>query len=152
MSKFDTETVLHKKHVSDIGSLFITELKNRLEHHDDSKFSQDENKLFKAVLDKTANAPYGSDDYNAMLAKLRPALILHYSANRHHPEHFIDGIEGMNIIDLLEMFIDWCAATERNKEDDIHKSIDANAKRYDLPDELVSIFHNTADDFFLGDN
>lgn len=150
MGKFTRDTVLHKKQVSDIGQLFIDQLKDRLLHHDDSKLKGDEQKLFEEILDKEDSVAYGTPAYLNLKEKLKPALILHYGANSHHPEHFIDGINGMNIIDLVEMFIDWCAATSRHKDDDIHKSIDYNAKRYDLPDALVNIFHNTAKDFFLG--
>ena len=74
---------------------------------------------------------------------------LHYQNNSHHPEHFIDGINGMNLIDLTEMFLVCAAATERHKNDNIHKSIDYNKERFDLPDALVNIFHNTANDLYL---
>lgn len=150
MGKFTRDTVIHKKEVSDIGQLFINELTNRLQHHDDSKLKGDEQKLFEDVLDNAQPAEYGTSNYNSIKDRLKPALILHYGANRHHPEHFIDGISGMNLIDLMEMFIDWCAATNRHKDDDIHKSIDINTNRYHLPEELNAIFHNTAKDFFLG--
>ena len=150
MSRFTRDTILHKKQVSDIGQLFINELKNRLDHHDDSKLRGDEQKLFESVLEDADACDYGSKEYSDLKSKLKPALILHYGCNRHHPEHFIDGLAGMNLIDLLEMFIDWQAATERHKDDDIHESIEINAKRYDIPDALVAIFHNTAKDFFLG--
>ena len=149
MSKFTTDTILHKKQVSEIGQIFVDELIKRLQHHDDSKLKGDEQKLFEDVLDKQDNVAYGTKDYEAIKEKLKPALILHYGANSHHPEHFIDGINGMNIIDLVEMLIDWSAATSRHKDDNIHKSIDINAKKYDLPDALVNIFHNTANDFYL---
>lgn len=149
MSKFETDTVLHKKDVSDIGGPIVAELRRRLVSHDESKLMTDEKKLFENVLNDAKPAAYGTEDYNKLKQRLKPALMLHYQANRHHPEHFIDGIHGMNLVDLMEMFIDWSAAVHRHKDDDIHKSIEINASKYDLPDALVAIFHNTANDFFL---
>lgn len=149
MGKFMRDTIIHKKDVADIGKVFIDELDRRIQHHDDSKLSGDEQRLFERILDNEDSVAYGTPEYEKLKAKLKPALIFHYNDNSHHPEHFIDGINGMNLIDLIEMYIDWCSAANRHKGDNIHKSINLNAQKYDLPDALVNIFHNTADDLFL---
>jgi len=44
---------------------------------------------------------------------MKPALEHHYALYRHHPEHFQNGIDDMNLIDLVEMFADWKASSER---------------------------------------
>ena len=62
------------------------------------------------------------------------------------------GLEGMNLVDLVEMFVDWCAATEGHEDGDIGKSIDHNADRYSTGSVLVHIFKNTARDMAVGKN
>jgi hypothetical protein len=51
----------------------------------------------------------------------------------------------MNLIDLVEMFCDWEASILKNKDGDIYRSIDINKTRFNMSDDLMSIFKNTAD-------
>jgi hypothetical protein len=82
------------------------------------------------------------------LRDMKPALDHHYANNRHHPEHFgEEGIDGMNLFDVLEMFIDWTASTRRHADGDIAKSIEINKKRFGMSDQLAQIFRNTVRDF-----
>jgi hypothetical protein len=77
---------------------------------------------------------------------LKPALDHHYANNSHHPQFYKNGIDGMNLLDLVEMFFDWKAATERTKDGDIRKSIEINSTRFNISPQLVSIFVNTIAD------
>jgi hypothetical protein len=52
-------------------------------------------------------------------------------------------VSSMNLFDLLEMIIDWLAATKRHNDGDIQKSIEINGVRFDMSDQLVQIFYNT---------
>lgn len=150
MSKFENDTIDHIRTVNSLGELFCNILKKRLAEHDLSKLNNKEEKeAFEEVLNKMASAEYGTNEYKEMSKMLKPAIDLHYEHNSHHPEHFIDGISGMNLIDLIEMFLDWTAATQRHQNDDIHKSIEINKERFGIPEELCSIFHNTANDLYL---
>ena len=54
----------------------------------------------------------------------------------------------MHIVDVLEMLCDWKAATLRHDDGDIMRSIEINAKRFNMPPMLVAIFKNTAQEFF----
>lgn len=95
---------------------------------------------------------YGSDEYTDCLKAMAPALRHHYACNRHHPEHFTEGISGMNLIDLVEMFIDWKASGKRMADGgDMQKSIDVGAKRFVMDPQLVAIFRNTEADLARGD-
>ena len=73
-----------------------------------------------------------------------PALAHHYANNRHHPEHHKNGVDDMTLIDVLEMLIDWKAASERHNDGNILKSIEKNADRFGLSPQLVKILENTA--------
>jgi hypothetical protein len=52
-------------------------------------------------------------------------------------------VDGMSLLDLVEMFCDWKAATERHADGSIEKSIQINKKRFELSDQLVSILEAT---------
>ena len=80
-----------------------------------------------------------------MQKEIDRATLHHIRNNRHHPEHFKNGINDMTLIDILEMLCDWKAATLRHENGDILKSIKINKDRFGLSDQLVSIFKNTVD-------
>lgn len=124
-----------------------TDLLQRGEVHDLSKFSPEEVKTFTEFTPKLKGSTYGSDEYKAFLTEMKPALENHYANNRHHPEHFVNGMAGMNLIDLVECFFDWLASTKRHADGDIQRSITINAVRFDMPEMLSSIFRNTAREF-----
>lgn len=75
---------------------------------------------------------------------MKPALDHHYATYRHHPEHFQNGINDMNLIDIVEMLADWKAASERQKDGNLLLSIEKNAKRFNIDDQLKQILINTA--------
>lgn len=119
------------------------ELMRRQFTHDRSKLTPPEVSTFTEFTPKLKASTYGSDEYREMLAQMKPALVHHYSNNRHHPEFFEDGVGGMNLFDILEMFIDWCAACQRHADGDINKSIEINTDRFKLSPQLTQIFKNT---------
>lgn len=57
------------------------------------------------------------------------------------------GIASMSLMDITEMLIDWKAASERHENGNIYTSIEINAKRFGMSDQLKSIFVNTAKEF-----
>ncbi|MBD3307661.1 hypothetical protein GF339_14595 [candidate division KSB3 bacterium] len=126
----------------------ITQLHERAAHHDESKLSQAEIQGFTEYTPKLKNSVYGSEEYRTFLEELKPILEHHYQHNRHHPEHFENGYRGMNLVDLIEMFCDWLASTQRQQAGDIYQSIQISQQRFGLSDDLVQIFINTAKDVF----
>lgn len=119
------------------------ELMRRQFTHDRSKLAPPEVDTFVEYTPKLATSTYGSDEYKQFLKDMKPALDHHYAHNRHHPEFFPNGVEGMNLFDLLEMFVDWYAATKRHNDGNIHRSIEINAERFGLSPQLVAILKNT---------
>lgn len=139
------ETWTHINRVQFYLNLFVKELLDRGNVHDQSKLAPPEVALFTKLTEKLAGLTYGSDEYKASLKELGPALEHHYAKNRHHTEHYSNGIEGMNLVDIIELFCDWKAATERHHDGNLLKSIEHNASRYNINPQLVKIFKNTAD-------
>lgn len=144
----------------------IVDLVARAEHHDASKLVAPEVEAFDRMTPLLATLEYGTPEYKQSLADLGPALEHHYAANRHHPEHFRDGILGMTLVDLVEMLCDWYAASQRMRkptpaapgrpeapayDNNFERSIALNAERFGYGDELRSILVNTAREMgFIG--
>ena len=123
---------------------FSDRLTTRGVKHDHSKLEPPEVELFARVNHKLKSLEYGTPEYDASLAELKPALDNHYAKNRHHPEHFAEGINGMTLLDIVEMFCDWRASTSRNKNGNLLLSIETNAKRFQIDSQLKQILINTA--------
>jgi hypothetical protein len=116
----------------------------RVTHHDESKLQEPEKSMFDEFTPKLRDSTYGSDEYKGFLAQMGEALQHHYANNRHHPEHFENGVAGMTLVDLVEMLADWKAATERHADGDLGKSLEIQKERFGISDQLSSILHNTA--------
>ena len=50
----------------------------------------------------------------------------------------------MTLIDIVEMIADWKAASERQHDGNLLVSIEKNAKRFHIDDQLKKILVNTA--------
>jgi chromatin segregation and condensation protein Rec8/ScpA/Scc1 (kleisin family) len=138
-----------KKHIKRIGELMdevINHLEDRKKLHDASKLFAPEKEGFDEYTPKLKDAAYGSDEYKGFLKGLKGSLDHHYSHNSHHPEFYENGIDGMDLIDVIEMFVDWKAATERTKDGNLDKSIEHNKERFKMSEQLVNIFKNTKKD------
>lgn len=138
------ETAAHISRVQDLLTQMIGHLCLRSALHDQSKLAEPELTGFATVTAKLKDLTYGSPEYFGALNELKPTLHHHYTNNRHHPEHFPDGIRGMNLIDVLEMFCDWKAAGERHKDGSLLKSIEINQARFGYSDDFKQILINTA--------
>ena len=123
--------------------LFIEELSKRGQEHDASKFQSPEREIYASTFHKLAGTVYGSAESKDLLEESKIAIDHHYAKNRHHPEHHPNGIADMDLIDLLEMIADWVAATKRNKNGNIHRSIVLNTPKYQITSQLASILTNT---------
>lgn len=139
-------TIETKKHIETVKEYcknFALELIVRSMNHDKSKLGDIEKPLFDEYTPKLKNSTYGSEEYKKFLEELKPALNHHYENNSHHPEHYSNGIQGMDLFDLVEMFFDWKAASKRHEDGNLLKSIDINKERFNMSDDLVAIFKNT---------
>lgn len=141
------ETLKHIHEVRRLLSGIIEELDRRARVHDLSKLESPEKEIFGEYTPELEKCEYMSEDYGKMMEKIRPAIDHHYAKNSHHPEHFVSGINDMNLLDLLEMLCDWKVATLRNKAGNIRTSIDKNAIRFNIDKQLTQIFHNTVNKY-----
>lgn len=147
MSKASIVTYKHIARVRELLGEAAIELIKRGDKHDASKFDPEEMgplEEMQKVVDTEGQAPYGSDEYKIRLEILKPMLYHHYALNSHHPENKPNGIDGMNLFDVVEMFFDWRAASERGEES--FMNLTASKERFKISDQLFSIFENTCND------
>jgi hypothetical protein len=121
-------------------------LNQRASDHDRSKLVDPERSVFDEYTPKLKDSTYGSDEYKAFLEGMGEGLRHHYEVNDHHPEHFVEGVHGMNLVQLIEMLCDWKAATMRHDDGDLAKSIEINADRFGYGEEIKGLLARTARD------
>jgi len=114
--------------------------------HDDSKLKSPEKEIFDEYTPKLKDSTYGSDEYKEFLKGMKVALDHHYANNSHHPEHYEDGIKGMTILDIVGWLCDWIAATKRQDDGDIRKSIEINQERFGYSDDIKQILLNSLEE------
>ena len=144
---FDECRVETQRHIDKVRKyirFFTDRLTTRGENHDASKLESPEIELFAEHIEHLAEIEYGSEEYEAELKALGPAIEHHHSVNKHHPEYHPNGINDMTLIDLVEMIADWKASSERTKSGNLLKSIDINIKRFNIEPQLAQILKNTA--------
>lgn len=159
------DTYAHIGRVRQYLTSVIRNLLDRADLHDASKLVEPELSAFNEATPKLATLTYGSDEYKQSLADLGSALEHHYQRNSHHPEHYEEGIKGMSLLDLVEMLVDWKAASERMRKPtpaapgrpeapqydraDFLGSIALNQERFGYGDEVRAILENTARELWL---
>ena len=138
------DTLAHRREVRALLNRIFVELIFRQVHHDDSKLQEPEKSMYDEFKPRIQEAEtrygYGSPEYEHCVRDLGPALEHHFEANRHHPEHFENGINGMTLIDLVEMLCDWKAASMRSGQE---LNLEANRLRFVIWDQLYEILLNT---------
>jgi hypothetical protein len=137
------DTLTHIRRVQELLNRFAIDLIWRGEVHDKTKLVEPEKSAFDISTPKLKELTFGTPEYQQSLDELKPALDHHYEHNSHHPQHYEQGINGMDLFDLLEMMADWKAAGERTKNGDIYKSLEINKARFNISDQLYEILKKT---------
>ena len=144
VSECQVETMKHIEKVRETIRFFIDKLVTRSFDHDKLKLKSPEVEVFSEYTPKLAETTYGSATYLKYLQEMNSALNHHYANYRHHPEHFENGINDMNLVDIVEMFCDWKASSMRHNDGNLLKSIDINSERFGIEPQLKQILINTA--------
>lgn len=143
MKESEQSTVQHIRRVQALLSDVANRLIQRAIVHDASKLEEPEASVFDEYTSKLKGSTYGSEEYKQFLVGMKPALDHHYANNSHHPEHWPNGIKDMSLLDLIEMLVDWKAASERHENGSITKSLEINKPRFGYGDELQTILSRT---------
>lgn len=131
-----------------IGEKIIPILRKRALYHDRSKYENPEKSTYDKYIPLLKNTKYGSDEYNKIKDKMyQEGLSHHYKENRHHPEYFENGVNDMNLIDVIEMVCDWYA-TSLSSDTDFENCLKINYERFGIDEQLAKIIFNTYKDLF----
>jgi hypothetical protein len=146
MTNANDITIAHIVNVQEKIFNFCRLMQGRGLDHDASKFHPIEAgplQEMQNLIDAEGHAAFGSEEYARRTKLLGPMIEHHYLHNSHHPEHYPDGIAGMDLLDLVEMFLDWKAASERGQDSAI--GLTYCIEKYSIPPMLAAILRNTAD-------
>lgn len=132
-----------KKHVGKVQywmNDFAAVITGRATIHDKSKLEEPEKSMFDEFTPKLKELTFGSKEYRQALKDMGGALQHHYEANSHHPEHYPNGVDGITLLDVIEMVCDWMAACEAKG---VPMDLKHAAERFKLSPQLVNIIRNT---------
>lgn len=144
----DRAAVITYKHIARVRKLlgqFAVEMIRRGDRHDDSKFEPIELEPLQRMqdlIDQEGNAQFGTAEYERRTAMLGDMITHHRENNSHHPEFYPNGVDGMDLFDLVEMFYDWKAASERGESATMNLA--AACDKYRISSQTRSILFNTA--------
>ncbi len=136
-------TAIHKFWVSWYIGWFCFRMLWRSFIHDYTKYGMTESRGFFKVIDGLKTSTYGSKEYHAMIDEIKPSIEAHYKRWSHHPEHYENKINGMNLEDLVEMWCDWKAAVRRHTDGELNKSIEHNKTRHNISEQVCSVLKNS---------
>lgn len=138
------DTDIHKDNIQYVWSIIKKYMQYKIDHHDDSKYMDPEKPVYDKYIPLLRKYKYGTPEYKKVREEMeRDGLTHHYAANRHHPEHFEDGIAGMDLFDFLEHVVD-CYASSLVSDTSFRDGLEKNAERFGYPEELLSILRHTA--------
>ena len=143
-SEYMDRIVLHKQSVKVGIQRIIDELADRAEKHDDDKFETEVFDSFYNALDKFINTKFGERNWELAMDEIGDSLFKHYSASPHHAQHYENGINGTNLLDLIEMMVDWKSASNSYGDSSFEESLRVQKKRFGIDDQLYGILTNTA--------
>lgn len=135
----EIEIYKHRNRIKTLISGFIYELNRRIEDHDKSSFETQERSLLDDIV-ALGELQCGSEEYNKLKESIDNKH--HHASNSHHPEYFKFGIDGMSLLDLIEMLCDWKAIAAEHRCD-FDQVLSENIKRFNISPQLESVIRNT---------
>lgn len=125
----------HQAYVKKWGGKIIDQLSHRFENHDENKLSPDEKPFYDLWTS------------HSLTDEQRRAVHEHHNrTSRHHPEGFKKGVNGMNLIDILEMVVDWMAWADAQG---MWVGVDHLAQKFGIEPQLAAVILNTVHDLEL---
>lgn len=126
----------------------VNELSDRAKYHDSSKLEEPEYSFWKK-MDEEPKYPYGSEEYKDKMNRYARVFRMHYMKNRHHPEHFINGILDMNLVDLAEMLCDWLSYKKYYSIKEVIDLMGRQCARFGYGEGVRALLTNTALEYFV---
>lgn len=151
--RFDStqDALAHKAIIERTLEKMIAELKLRAVNHDNSKLEEPEKSQNDYYIPMLQKVKFGTKEYTELNERRKKDVGLnhHFEVNRHHPEHFENGVKDMNLVDVMEMFCDWYSASLRS-DSGFEEGSKYNKDRFGISDDLFNVMVNTYRDYFKG--
>lgn len=125
----------------------ISKLEERAFAHDLSKLQSPEISWL-IEMDKEPRYKYGSDEYFEKMKRWQKFFDHHYKMNRHHPDHFWNGVNGMSLVDLIEYLCDIISYFDELHVQEAIDTIDKQKDRFRLSEQLADVLKNTLLEYF----
>jgi hypothetical protein len=138
----------HRNRVQEKLLKIVRELYNRAEAHDKSKLEDPEYTGWRQ-MDKEPRYKYGTPEYFAKMRKYQWVFDEHYKKNRHHPEYWQGFFHEMDLVDFLEMIIDWCSYKEDIHAEEMIEIVTENCERFHFPPLLKDLAINTLKNYIV---
>jgi hypothetical protein len=81
--------------------------------------------------------------YNCISGAVNMHLNLHFISYNIEEYSPLSNLRFFNLVDVLEMFVDWYCASKRQRNGNIQESMKVNKERFKIADDLYQIFLNT---------
>lgn len=118
----------------------VSKINEDSESHDASKLIEPEYSFYMKLNKALKPIKYGSPEYKDIMQ--HPMVSHHQKNNSHHPEYYDNGVNGMNLIDVVNMLADWKAASMRSDTPFI-EGLKKNKERFGIDNQLYDILENT---------
>lgn len=138
---FIEELRLHRSGIGENINHIIRLLEKRIKNHDSSKLKGIEFETY----GKYHNLRKEEKDSKKITKLMKPGKDEHYKHNRHHLEYFGGDVSKTNLIDLIEIIVDWFTESEQENTD-INKTIEEKSKKYNIPIPITNILYNTVEE------
>ena len=140
---FLCDTLLHIGEVAENLEIIASKLRQRGLSHDRTKLEELEFDAFVSTRRNFKKANYGTPEYQACCDTIRPAVDHHHENNRHHTAYYVNGVDDMTLVDVIEMIADWKAAARRNPDKKFEDTLEYAKNKYGIGDQLYKIVCNT---------
>lgn len=128
--------------------MFIaSEIQKRADNHDLSKLQKPEIEWL-IEMDKEPRYPYGTDEYFDKMKRWQKFFDHHYAINRHHPDHFENGVNDMTLVDVVEYLVDIISYIDELHISQAVDIVDKQKGRFKIDDQLADILKNTLIEYF----
>lgn len=136
------DTILHRENIAYVWEIFKLIMDSKIKKHDLSKLESPEKECYDKYIPLLRTAKYGTPKYNQFRKEMQEeGLDHHYACNRHHPEHFPNGIMDMDFFDFIEHVVD-CYAASMVSDTSFVDGLHLNKDKYNYPDVVVQMLEN----------
>lgn len=137
----------HRETVKERLLFLADELYKRAYHHDDSKLQLPELQWL-IDMDKEPRYAYGTPEYFDKMKRWDKFFKSHYRNNRHHPDHFPNGVNDMNLADLCEYIVDIISYYKELHVNVALDTVNKQQQRFGFDEQLSQILKNTLIEYF----